>query len=204
LLGSYLFAALLVSVRLLVSQVNRLCLVCPAGLPIASNATFSGMMSVPVLGALAFKRVVSQMQARGAAAQWEDAEGAAFHAWHAYAAQNVRSQPGFVRTLHRTVVEYPMDDQSANYALIAQNRRLPVLLLWGDRDGLTPYRNAAVLHDLLPGSQLVTIVDAKHNMLIERAQPIAEVIAAWLTDSDAKLPARVHTTLHDQSQIEGQ
>jgi pimeloyl-ACP methyl ester carboxylesterase len=185
------------------AKVRRLCLVCPAGLPIGPSATFSGLMALPVLGALAFKRAVAHMQARGAAAQWEQSDSAAYHAWHAYAAQNVAAHPGFVRTLHRTVVEYPLDRDRPAYALLAQNPRLPVLLIWGERDGLTPYRNAGVLRDLLPGSQLVTVVGAKHNMLIERAQPIAEVMAAWIADSDARMPERVHTTLHDQGQIEG-
>ena len=193
--------------------VNRLCMVCPAGLPIdGSNKTFGGPVTWPLLGGLLFKRLVPSMQARGAAAQWEQgADGQTYKAWAAYAKQNVSEHPGFVRTLHRTVVQFPMLDQRANFSLIAganaaggarHANPMDMLVIWGERDGLTPYANAPLLQSLLgpQHTQLVTIVGAKHNMLVERAQPIAETLAAWLQDSKATLPARVHTTLLDQQE----
>lgn len=185
-------------------RVRKLGLVCPAGLPmpIAGSSPFAASLAWPIIGPLLFKRMLPSMQARGAAAQWEgDASTPAYESWGAFAAQNVREHPGFVRTLHRTVVEFPMFTQSANYArLVAQGIPARTLIIWGEHDGLTPYANAAKLQALLPGSQLVTVVNAKHNMLIERAQPISETIQAWLEGK--QLPARVNRSVNEG--LEGQ
>ena len=186
------------------SRVRKLGLVCPAGLPmpIAGSSPFAASLAWPVFGAMLFKRMIPSMQARGAAAQWEgDAASPAYESWGAFAAQNIREHPGFVRTLHRTVIEFPMFNQTPNYArLVAQGTAARTLIIWGEKDGLTPYANAAKLHAALPGSQLVTIVGAKHNMLIERAQPISETIQAWIEGK--QLPERVNRSVHEG--LEGQ
>jgi pimeloyl-ACP methyl ester carboxylesterase len=187
------------------SAVRRLVLVRPAGLHVVTPPSLRRMLSLPFgIGEWMFRRAAAQMQARGAAAQWEDKESDAYRAWGLFAQQNIRTHPGFLRTLHQTVLHFPMADQRHNFrALARQGTKLPVLILWGERDGLTPYSNAAELSELLSptGAQLLTIVDAKHNMLIERPQPINEALSHFLAyddDTVPRMPARAHTTLWDQ------
>jgi len=187
------------------SAVRRLVLVCPAGLHIVTPPSLRRMLSLPFgIGEWMFRKAAEQMQARGAAAQWEDKDSDAYRAWGLFAQQNIRTHPAFLRTLHQTVLRFPMEDQRHNFrALARQGDKLPVLILWGERDGLTPYANAAELVQILAPNeaQLLTIVDAKHNMLIERPKPINEALIHFLApDDDAvpRMPARAHTTLWDQ------
>jgi pimeloyl-ACP methyl ester carboxylesterase len=187
------------------SAVRRLVLVCPAGLHVVTPPSVKRMLSLPFgIGEWMFRRAAEQMQARGAAAQWEDKTSDAYRAWGLFAQQNIRTHPAFLRTLHQTVLRFPMADQRHNFQTLARRGiKLPVLILWGERDGLTPYANAAELREILAPNeaQLLTIVDAKHNMLIERPKTINEALIHFLAPNDdavPRMPARAHTTLWDQ------
>ena len=182
--------------------VARLCFVCPAGLPIATPAAMSTIMSRPLVGPYLFKKAIPHMQERGAPAQWEVKDSAEYKAWGEFARQNILTHSGFVRTLYRTVVEYPMVDQRANFDIVASQQHLrgKILILWGEKDGLTPYHNGAILHSLLPQSQFVTVVGAKHNFLIERPRPVNEILGAWLKDEQRRLPERIKETLTEEEQ----
>jgi pimeloyl-ACP methyl ester carboxylesterase len=187
------------------AAVAQLCMVCPAGLPITApggNASHARMVTMPVIGPNLFKRAVKTMQAAGAAAQWEHKDSAEYVAWGQFAKQNVASHDGFVRTLYRTVIQYPMSNMHHNYAILAQQSRLPILIVWGEKDGLTPYANGAILQALLPGSQLVTVIGAKHNFIIERPQPVNEILAAWMKDANAPLPTRIRNTINERPEDE--
>lgn len=173
-------------------KVRCLGLVCPAGLPFPTPFVMSRLVRMPLIGPLLFKLSLPGMQARGAAAQWEgDKDGEEYRAWGAFARANAATHPGFVRSLYRTVLQYPLSDMNHNWRVLAAQKHLHTLIVWGDADGLCPYSNAAVLSALLPSSQLVTIRDAKHNMLIQRGRVIAEVLARWLEEPEARLPTHV-------------
>ena len=188
--------------------IARLCMVCPAGLPIATPTAMSSIMKRPLLGPFLFKRAIPHMQERGAAAQWQWKDSDEYKAWGQFGRQNAIEHDGFIRTLYRTVVDYPMTDQRHNYELLNKIDNLPILIIWGDKDGLTPYSNGPILASILRNSQLVTVVDARHNFLIERPQPISETLAAWISDDKKKLPSRIRDSIKDNlehaDQQEGQ
>jgi pimeloyl-ACP methyl ester carboxylesterase len=115
-------------------KVNRLCYICPAGLPINAPPSMQGVVKLPFgIGPRLFKRFIKNMQAKGADAMWEDKHGDAYKGWGLFAAQNVATHPGFVRALYRTVCEFPMSDQMKNYEINAQNKKLKILILWGEK-----------------------------------------------------------------------
>ncbi|MFD0689384.1 alpha/beta fold hydrolase [Actinomadura fibrosa] len=85
-------------------------------------------------------------------------------------------------------------------------RRLPVLIIWGTRDGIIPVRHAAVAHDALPGSRLEVFEGAGHfphhadperfvkvvEEFIGSAEPAVHDRAAWreiLREGRAAAPA---------------
>jgi len=172
-------------------HVARLGLVCPAGLPIVAPPTFSPLVNAPIIGPLFFRHAIKSLQARGAAAQWECMTSQEYEAWRLYAQQNIQTHPGFVRSLWRTVTQFNMTNQQETFMALAKQEHLKTIIIWGEQDGLTPYVNAAWLRRLIPNSRLVSIADARHNLLIERGQAIAQVMEAWLSDDKAELPKRI-------------
>ncbi len=58
--------------------------------------------------------------------------------------------------------------------------QMPTLLLWGDRDFVTPYADALVAARYLQDGQLVTFNRCGHSPFSERPDAFAEVLLAWL------------------------
>ena len=57
---------------------------------------------------------------------------------------------------------------------------MPVLLLWGDRDTVTPYANALVAVRYLRDGQLVAFTGCGHTPFAERPDDFAHVVLTWL------------------------
>ncbi|MGZ3599087.1 MAG: alpha/beta fold hydrolase [Ktedonobacterales bacterium] len=58
--------------------------------------------------------------------------------------------------------------------------QMPTLLVWGDRDFVTPYADALVAARYLEDGQLVTFNRCGHSPFRERPDAFAEVVLAWL------------------------
>lgn len=57
---------------------------------------------------------------------------------------------------------------------------IPVLLMWGDRDTVTPYADALTATRYLRDGQLVTFNRCGHAPFAERPDDFAQVVLAWL------------------------
>jgi pimeloyl-ACP methyl ester carboxylesterase len=57
---------------------------------------------------------------------------------------------------------------------------LPVLLLWGDADPISPLAVGERLHSLLPNSTLTLVPGGTHDLAIERSTEVAALIDAHL------------------------
>lgn len=65
------------------------------------------------------------------------------------------------------------------------NRRIhrvsqPVMLVWGDSDGITPPELAGDYSALLPGARVEHVVDAAHMVPAEQPQRVAELVSGFL------------------------
>jgi len=58
--------------------------------------------------------------------------------------------------------------------------RVPVLLLWGDADPISPVAVGERLAQLLPDSELVVIEGGTHDLVLERARDVAPHVARHL------------------------
>jgi pimeloyl-ACP methyl ester carboxylesterase len=57
---------------------------------------------------------------------------------------------------------------------------MPVLLIWGARDSVTPYHDALVAVRHLRDGQLVTFTRCGHSPFIERPDDFAGAVLTWL------------------------
>jgi pimeloyl-ACP methyl ester carboxylesterase len=65
--------------------------------------------------------------------------------------------------------------------------RVPVLLVWGRDDRITPPEAGARFHALLPDSELVVLPRCGHAPMLEQPERFAEVVSAWLARTRGRL-----------------
>lgn len=56
----------------------------------------------------------------------------------------------------------------------------PTLLIWGEKDTATPLWMGQRLHELIGGSELVTVPDATHGLPLRQPEKCADIITEWL------------------------
>ncbi|MGH9129312.1 MAG: alpha/beta fold hydrolase [Acidimicrobiales bacterium] len=83
--------------------------------------------------------------------------------------------PGFQGALDALTC-YPISERLHKIAC-------PTLIVWGDKDRIVPYRDAAVFHRLIAGSRLVTYADTGHLTMIERPERFNHDLRAFLESS---------------------
>lgn len=57
-----------------------------------------------------------------------------------------------------------------------QEIKTPAVIIWGEKDIVTPYRDAIVMNQGLPSSKLFTIKDAKHSPQFTNVTEVAKII----------------------------
>lgn len=93
--------------------------------------------------------------------------------------------PAFGMWLEQFVLggEASLNQDASRYATLA----MPVLLLWGEADTITPLAGAEVLKGLLPDAELVTLPGTGHIPTIESPEAFREALLRFL---DGHAPAR--------------
>jgi poly(3-hydroxyoctanoate) depolymerase len=67
--------------------------------------------------------------------------------------------------------------------------RMPVLLVWGDRDPISPLAVGERLRTLLPDARLTVIEGGAHDLAVTHAPVVARAIDAFLVEDPARPPA---------------
>jgi pimeloyl-ACP methyl ester carboxylesterase len=151
-------------------RVSRLVLIDPLSmdLPEAPGADLASL-DEEAFATAAFARLglVARAQAYGFGAEWE----------------NVRSGPEFERQWkgRNLVVEHlggALADADLTSAL--KTLDLPVLLAWGQEDGIVPVRQGELLRSTLADARLEVIEKAAHLPMMERAETTNRVIRDFL------------------------
>lgn len=154
-------------------MVSRLVLIDPLGLdvPEAPGVDLASL-DQEAFATAAFARLglVARAQAYGFGAEWE----------------NVRSGPEFERQWkgRDLVVEHfeALLPEGTREALAALD--MPVLLAWGQEDGLVPVRQGEILRGELRDARLEVIEKAAHLPMMERAETTNRVIRDFLVGSN--------------------
>ena len=67
----------------------------------------------------------------------------------------------------------------ARLLVLGPLRDVPVLLVCGDRDALTPLTHTKEIASVLPEAELVIVADAGHVVLLEHADEVNEAIGTF-------------------------
>ncbi|WP_255954182.1 alpha/beta fold hydrolase [Streptomyces odontomachi] len=84
---------------------------------------------------------------------------------------------------------YPGFSQHDRLAALDHFARLPVLVLAGDKDLVTPSEHSEVIADRLPGVELVLVPDAGHLVMLERPEVVTDRLADLLARVGVVPPA---------------
>lgn len=87
-------------------------------------------------------------------------------------------RPGF-RAAHPTVPTW-FEDARVDLSARLPTLHVPVLLLWGDADPISPVAVGKRLAELLPCAKLVVFAAGTHDLVSERADEVAPYIEAHL------------------------
>ncbi len=124
------------------------------------------------------RRLTRLIQGHGGGAKAGETEGPAFAFQHGLLTQADVIPSGAaafhawinLRGVHLTLTER------------LKELEMPTLLLWGDRDIVTPYASALVAARYLRDGQLVTLSRCGHSPFAERPDAFAAVVLTWLDD----------------------
>ena len=86
---------------------------------------------------------------------------------------------GFKRTLLSTMINFPFNQLSPLVVKIGK-LPIPVLLIWGKKDDITPYDSVTQFKETIPHAQLFDFKEAKHAVHYEYYQQVNEEIIAFL------------------------
>jgi len=73
---------------------------------------------------------------------------------------------------------------------------MPVLVLFGTRDGVIPPAMGRVYVELIPDAHLVFVYDAGHALMVERPEAFTEVVTDFLERTDAFIISRTKTVIY--------
>ncbi|MCF6524136.1 alpha/beta hydrolase [Streptomyces sp. JJ36] len=97
--------------------------------------------------------------------------------------------PGVARFAQRLIEAVPVDVVAEFYPAFAEHEKtaaldafaeLPVLVLAGDRDQITPHAHSEAIAAALPGAELVTVTDGGHLVMLEQPGLVDAHLAALL------------------------
>ena len=86
---------------------------------------------------------------------------------------------GFKRSLLSTMINFPFNQLSPLVVKVGK-LSIPVLLIWGKKDDITPYDSVIQFKEAIPHAQLLDFKEAKHAVHYEYYQKVNEKIIAFL------------------------
>ena len=88
-------------------------------------------------------------------------------------------RPGFGAS-HPGLPRWFIDDKRTDLTERLREVAIPVLLLWGDADPISPVAVGQRLAQLLPRAELVVFAGGRHDLVLERADEVAPHIERYL------------------------
>ena len=86
---------------------------------------------------------------------------------------NYMKTQGIMRDVFKKLIT---QDLTAKFSKIS----MPTLLIWGDKDEMTPIQDAYLTHELIPNSKLEIIPGAKHALNFQAPEILARKILEFI------------------------
>ena len=91
---------------------------------------------------------------------------------------------GFTEALLSTVRNFNLFDTEYMYSNLGK-KNVPVLVIWGTKDGVVPYKSSKKLLEIMPNINLVTIQEGTHDITYRQPSKVAKEILLFI---NLKLP----------------
>lgn len=157
------------------NSIAHLLLIAPAGYPLPKTTT-TRLLKVPLLGRWLFHVV-----GRGSLA--EDIEIAVnaqqLNPEFLFRFNRQLIYRGTLDALHSTYVHYPLSDQREYFLQLAQ-QQMPIGVIWGSLDQVTPYANSLLLSQDIPRSVLCSVDYGQHSVTYAMPVEVAQCLEALL------------------------
>ncbi|CAF2522563.1 unnamed protein product [Rotaria sp. Silwood2] len=164
------------------SKVSKLILCCSVGLNVVRPSIFlMSILSIPIIGPMLFKLVMQSGDNKSVRSQWAYPDKDEYKQYQKLFEQACKQHPGYLRSLFSTIFFFNFQLSLKTIEFIEQ-LNIPILIVWGDKDTLTPVENAYRYHQLYKNSLLNIIHGANHSLLIEHSKQAIEAIKPFLSD----------------------
>ena len=87
---------------------------------------------------------------------------------------------GYLRALHRTLVDFPMRDRQEEFRAVYRNGT-PVFSIWGRRDAVVPIASADELVRINPAAIVEVIDDGTHAITYSEPERVSAALVTFLT-----------------------
>lgn len=156
-------------------KISKLVLVASAGFPPKLPLAFK-LLTVPVFGKWLMSKFGEKSIFKGLRGHFSDPDAYPDY----YKNSTIQMQyKGFKRTLLSTMINFPFNQLSPLVAKIGK-LPIPVLLIWGKKDDITPYDSVTQFKEAIPHAQLLDFKEAKHAVHYEYYKQVNEEIIAFL------------------------
>ena len=88
--------------------------------------------------------------------------------------------PGYTAAVAASVFLGPLRGLEKEFERLGKLRHVKVLLIWGSKDAIVPYKYAGKIQKLVPGSELVTIDDAGHDLCVTHSDIVSDNLIEFL------------------------
>jgi pimeloyl-ACP methyl ester carboxylesterase len=136
--------------------------------PVFASRPFPTRYALPVIGPWLWQMTVVPTMAEGQATDFLRPED------HPDWAERYRPQmryEGFGRAILRTRQQLAQTDLPALYRAVGATG-LPVLLIWGREDAVTPFAGSQVVRAAIPAAEFFPVDAAAHLPMLERSAPV--------------------------------
>jgi pimeloyl-ACP methyl ester carboxylesterase len=165
------------------SKVSKLVLCCSAGLNVVQpTMILMYILSIPILGPMLFKLVMQRGDNKSVRSQWAYPDADEYRKYMKLFQETCKQHPGYLRSLFSTIFHFNFQSASKSVEFI-EKLKIPILIIWGDKDSLIPVENAYRYHKLYKNSSLTIVPGANHSILIEHSEPVIDAIKTFLRDT---------------------
>ncbi|CAL1699947.1 unnamed protein product [Somion occarium] len=95
--------------------------------------------------------------------------------------------PGYNPAIASSIRDGPIRNLAPTFASVGRKTRKrggKVLLIWGTKDCVVPYRYAARVQTLIPTAELITIEGGKHDITLSHPAEVVDYLARFLGSSE--------------------